>query len=143
MRVLHPPPAFVPGTQPSSNDNSVVMKLTKQGVSLLLCGDIEEDGIPWLMTWDEMLRSTVLKVPHHGSALGRWGRAFVERTQPEVAVISVGRLHHLPSPAILQDLEGTGAQILLTRRDGAITVRTDGTRLLVKTFRQQNETRNQ
>jgi len=135
MIVLHPPARFVPATEPSSNDNSLVMQVTKGHTSLLLCGDLEERGVPWLLRWDQRLRSTVLKVPHHGSALGPWGRALVEQVRPSTAVISVGRLHRLPAAAVLHDLEAVGAKTLLTRHAGAITIRTDGTRLLVDTYR--------
>jgi competence protein ComEC len=137
MMVLHPPPGFVPGTMPWSNDNSVVIKLVKQDVSLLFCGDLEERGLPWLMRWGHTLAATVLKAPHHGSALGSWGRSFIERVHPAVAVISVGRRQGFPSDDVLRDLAAVGAQVMLTRRDGAITLRTDGTRLMVKTLQSE------
>jgi len=135
MDVLHPPEGFVPGTDPASNDNSLVLKLTIGTVSFLLCGDLEEEGIPWILRGDERLRATVMKVPHHGSALGAWGRRFIERVHPSTAIVSVGRLHGLPSPAVVQDLAEVGAQVFLTRRDGAVTIRTDGQRLVVTAFR--------
>jgi len=135
MIILHPPPHFVPGTAPSSNDNSVVIKITMGKVNLLLCGDLEERGLPWLMRWNQALQAQILKVPHHGSALGPWGRSFVEQVHPDVAVISVGRAHHLPSTEVLHDLAEVGAWVFLTRRDGAITLRTDGIRLEIRVFR--------
>ncbi len=135
ITVMHPPPGWVPGTPPHSNDNSVVLKLTTGDVSVLLCGDVEEYGVPWLMAWGPALHSTVLKVPHHGSALGRAQRPFLEQVHPSLAVLSVGFLHHLPTKEVMQDLVAVGAKVLLTRRDGAITIRTDGTRLIVHTGR--------
>ena len=132
--VLHPPAGFVPGTAPSSNDNSVVLKVTDGQVSMLLCGDLEEQGVPWAMGWHQALRATVLKVPHHGSRLGPQERPFFELVHPELSVVSVGRLHHLPTPEVLADLQATGSQVLLTRDAGAVTIRTDGTRYQVTTF---------
>ncbi|MBI4323082.1 MAG: ComEC/Rec2 family competence protein [Candidatus Omnitrophica bacterium] len=155
MLVLHPPPGFVPGTEPSSNDNSVVMRLAKGDVSALLCADLETHGLPWVMRWGSAphrarhslasedgagsvggaLSSTVLKVPHHGSALGPLGAAFVEQVHPATAVISVGRRRGFPSEEVMEILERVGAHVLLTRRDGAVTIRTDGRRVEVHTFR--------
>jgi len=135
MLVLHPPPGFVPGTETSSNDNSVVMRLAKGDVSALLCADLETHGLPWVMRWGGLLSSTVLKVPHHGSALGPLGAAFVEQVHPATAVISVGRRRGLPSSEVVEELKRVGANILLTRRDGAVTIRTDGHRIEVHTFR--------
>ncbi|MBI3320577.1 MAG: DNA internalization-related competence protein ComEC/Rec2, partial [Candidatus Omnitrophica bacterium] len=105
LSALHPPAQFVPGTSPASNDNSLVVKVAKGSASLLLCGDLEERGVPWLMRWGPELHSTVLKVPHHGSALGEWQRRFFEQIHPELSVISVGRLHHLPAAGVLRDLD--------------------------------------
>ena len=155
MLVLHPPPGFVPQTEPSSNDNSVVMRLAKGDVSALLCADLETHGLPWVMRWGRAphrarhslasedgagsvggaLSSTVLKVPHHGSALGPRGAAFVEQVHPATAVISVGRRQGFPSAEVMEALERVGARVLLTRRDGAVTIRTDGRRIEVHTFR--------
>jgi competence protein ComEC len=135
INVLHPPRGLVPGVDPASNDNSIVLKLTKGSVSVLLCGDIEEAGLPWLLREQEALRSTGLKIPHHGSRLGAAGERFFEAVQPQIAILSVGRLHHLPSPETVQALRQAGAQIYSTREDGAIHLRTDGRRLEVTTFR--------
>lgn len=133
--VLHPPPGFVPGTAPESNDNSLVLKVTKGSVSVLLTADIEEAGLPWLMREGEALPSTVMKVPHHGSRLGQAGEQFFDAVRPRIAILSVGRLHHLPSAETLEALRRTGARILSTRDDGAIHLRTDGRQLEIRTFR--------
>ncbi|MBI4353940.1 MAG: DNA internalization-related competence protein ComEC/Rec2 [Candidatus Omnitrophica bacterium] len=137
MMVLHPPKGRVPGTRPESNDNSIVAKLMRGKVSWLLCADIEEAGLPWLLAWRETLHSTILKVPHHGSALGREGRRFAEQVRPSVALISVGRRHGLPATSTLDELNSVGSQIMSTREAGAVTIRTDGMRLLVTNYRKQ------
>ena len=135
LEVLHPPAGFVPGTEPKANDNSVVLKLTKGAVSLLLTGDLEEAGLPTLLGQPSELASTVLKVPHHGSALGELGPQFFRAVHPQFALISVGRLHHLPSAETLDALAQIHAKTLLTVHEGAIRVRTDGRRLIVTTTR--------
>ncbi|MBI3996622.1 MAG: DNA internalization-related competence protein ComEC/Rec2 [Candidatus Omnitrophica bacterium] len=133
--VLHPPDGFVPRTAPTSNDNSIVLKLTKGSVTLLLTGDLEARGAPWLLRTDAPLRSTVLKVPHHGSSLGAAGSPFFNAVHPQVALLSVGRLHHLPSADTVHALEAAGARLYSTRTDGAMALRTDGTRLHLRTFK--------
>lgn len=133
--VLHPPRDLVPDAPAKSNDNSVVLRLTQGDVSILLSGDIEERGLPWLLRSDAPLRSTVLKVPHHGSRLHQVGEAFFDAVQPRIAILSVGWMHHLPSAEIMDALERIGAARYLTRDDGAISLRTDGSQLHITTFR--------
>jgi competence protein ComEC len=135
IAVLHPPRGLLPGVPARSNDNSVVLKLTMGSVSVLLTGDLEEAGIPWLLGAPAAARSAVLKVPHHGSRLGEAGERLFRAVRPAVAVLSVGRAHRLPAPETIAALRSTGAAIYSTREDGAIRLRTDGRRLEVRTFR--------
>ncbi len=136
IEVLHPPAGFVPGTAPASNDNSLVLKLTYGQISIVLTGDVEEEGLPWLLRDPSVVRSTILKVPHHGSRLGEAGGAFFAAVRPSLAVLSVGRMHHLPASETLEAIAATGSKLLSTRDAGAISLRTDGRRLQVRTFRE-------
>ncbi len=136
--VLHPPAGLVPHTIPRSNDNCIVLKLTKAEVSILLTGDIEEAGLAALLQTHPSLRAAVLKVPHHGSRLGRIGEEFFSAVRPQLAIISVGRLHHLPSAEIMDALQHSGARLALTRDDGMVSLRTDGHRLEMRTVRHAN-----
>jgi competence protein ComEC len=135
IEVLHPPAGLVPNVRPASNDNSVVVRLTKGAVRIVLTGDIEEAGLPWLLRATGAQRAAVVKVPHHGSRLGASGERFFDALQPRLAILSVGRIHHLPAPETLQMLARTGARLYATRQDGAIHLRTDGRRLEVRTAR--------
>lgn len=141
IEVLHPPRGLVPGVRPESNDNSLVLKLTKGSVSILLTGDIEEAGLPWLLGAGQDLRAAALKVPHHGSRLGGAGEALLRQVNPTVALLSVGRAHGLPAPEIVRALERAGVGLYTTRWDGAIHARTDGRRLEVRTFRSRRRRR--
>ncbi len=136
IAVLHPPRGLVPGSPPVSNDNSIVLKLTKGSVSVLLFADIDEAGLPWLIRQGAAIRATVLKVPHHGSRLGAAGNQLFDAVQPRIALLSVGRLHHLPAPETVEALRRRGITLYSTRTDGAIRLRTDGRQLEVRTFRQ-------
>ena len=135
VQVLHPPAGLVPGVEPAGNDNSAVLRVTMGSVSMLLTGDIEEAGLPVLLRNAAGLRSDVLKVPHHGSRLGLAGEALLAAVRPEIAVLSVGRLHHLPARETLDQLARQDVPTLSTRDAGAIQLRTDGTRLQVRTFK--------
>ena len=126
VEALHPPSGFVPGTDPASNDNSLVLKLTFGACDMLLTGDLEEAGIPWLLRGQATMRSEVLKVPHHGSRLGGSGARLLAAVRPALAVLSVGREHHLPSAETVRALAQARALTLSTRQDGAVRLRTRG-----------------
>ena len=67
--------------------------------------------------------STILKVPHHGSA-DPAVREFVEAVSPSFAVVSVGaenRFGH-PTEEMLRELERVGAKVVRTDGEGAVTI---------------------
>lgn len=134
--VLHPPRGLVPGVAPRANENSIVLQVRDGDTTALLTGDLEEAGVPWLLGWGDRLWSTVLKVPHHGSALGRWDRPLLHQVRPKLAVVSVGWLHRLPAAVTIRDLHDEAGRVVLTRDVGAVTIVTDGRRACVRTFRQ-------
>ncbi len=140
IEVRHPPAGLMPGVLPDSNDNSVVLRVAMGRVSVLLCGDIEEAGLPWLLRAGTGGPTTVLKIPHHGSRLGQAGEAFFDAVRPRVAMLSVGRAHHLPAPETVQALQRRGTAIVSTRDDGAVSLRTDGRRLEIRTFTGRHHT---
>ncbi len=135
LYVVHPPMPRVGGTQSDLNNNSVCVKVQFGGVSFLLLGDMEGEGEAALLQAHHDLRSTVLKVPHHGGAASTTP-ALLEAVQPRLAVISVGEntFGH-PSGAVLKRLQERRIRVLRTDVSGAVTVRTDGRRLWVDTFR--------
>ena len=124
VEVLNPPDPRLRETGSDDNNNSVVLRLTYGGLSALLTGDIDRVGAARMGRLGEDLRSTFLKVPHHGSA-GAADRRFVEAVRPELAIISVGennRFGH-PSEEMLRELRRVGAKVMRTDEEGAITVK--------------------
>jgi competence protein ComEC len=129
-----------PGTpdwerQKVRNDDSIVLEIRWRDVSVLLTGDI---GAASERTNAAAIRPApqrVMKVPHHGSLTSSTA-GFLEAVRPTVAVFSVGRDNHFghPAPAVLERYRGTGAQIVRTDQDGAVTVSTDGWSMSVSTF---------
>jgi competence protein ComEC len=69
----------------------------------------------------------VLKVAHHGSKTST-SRELLDAWRPQLALISAGRGNAFghPTREVLERLEGAGARVLRTDRDGEITVTTNG-----------------
>ncbi len=120
--VLNPPEPLL-ASDSYENDNSVVLRLVDGDVSVLLAADIEEEGAARLAEYGDAIQSTILKVPHHGSA-GAAIPEFVDAVNPELAIISVGEHNPFghPSEEMVRELERVGAKIMRTDRDGAVTV---------------------
>jgi competence protein ComEC len=128
------PPGSLPATEAADNDASVVLRLGYGQVTFLLTGDLEEPGEARLLASGADLRSTVLKVSHHGSKTGTTAR-FVAAVAPAVAVISVGadnRFGH-PAPEVLERL--AGVPVYRTDQRGTVELASDGQRLWVNTER--------
>ena len=84
----------------------------------------------------------LLKVAHHGSSTATSDR-FLEMTQPEISVISVGDNNYgHPSEETLMKLEAAQSDVYRTDQCGAITVRigSDGT-FCIKTYLPLEESR--
>ena len=81
------------------------------------------------------LACDVLLVPHHGSRSSS-SPPFLAAVQPKIAVISAGwqNRFRLPHSTVMDDYQQMGCRILRTDRNGAIQIRTDGQRLIVKPF---------
>ena len=111
------------------NNHSMVLKIIYDSVSILFTGDIEKEAERYLVKYlqKEVLASTILKVPHHGSKNSN-SLVFLEAVQPEVSVISTRQTswYPLPAPSALKRLEALPTRIYRTDRDGAITLLTDG-----------------
>ena len=89
IEVLHPPETLMSGTNSDLNNASIVLKVIYGDVSFLLTGDIFVKAELEMLSRGVDVRSTVLKVPHHGSRTSS-SQEFVEQVGPSVAVISVG-----------------------------------------------------
>lgn len=119
----------------SSNNNSVVVKIVYNKISFLFTGDIENKPQKELLPFKNMLSSTVLKVPHHGSKNG-YEPEFIKLVNPEIVVIGVGRDNkfNLPDRQVLTNYEKRGANIYQTNKHGAVMISTNGKKFWVKTM---------
>jgi competence protein ComEC len=116
------------GPPPSSeNDGSLVLRIEWRGVVLLMTGDVGWRAEQALLDSGLPLRTSVLKVAHHGSRFGTTA-GFLAAAGPRFAVISVGARNPFrhPTPEALSRLAAAGARVYRTDRDGAVIVETDG-----------------
>ena len=118
------------------NNNSIVLRMEFGRVSFLFTGDIEREGEARILNSGIPLRSSVLKVPHHGGATSSTPD-FLDAVRPSLAVVSIDSRNPfgLPSPKALKRYEVRGIKVYRTGVDGAVTVATDGERLDISTFR--------
>jgi competence protein ComEC len=130
VAVLAPTGNYHPGAEPA-NDDSLVLHMTYGSTSVMLEGDAEEPVenamLAEAMLAGSNLKSTLLKVGHHGS-LTSTSPAFLARVAPQWAVVSAGphnRYGH-PRPEILSELERARARTFRTDIDGASCFLLDG-----------------
>jgi len=124
--VLWPGRTKLHGTRSNLNANSVVLRLVHGGNCFLFTGDAEEETEVRLMVRG-LEPCQVLKVPHHGSNHSSTDR-FLSKTQPTMAIISVGehnRYNH-PGEEALRRLERHGATVYRTDTQGALRFISDG-----------------
>jgi len=102
---------------------------------VLLSGDIEKETEDRLIREGYPIRADILKIPHHGSASSSTSR-FLETVMPTTAVLSVGErnIGRLPHPEVLRRYRQLGIKIFRTDRQGAITVVTDGEKIEITPF---------
>jgi competence protein ComEC len=135
--VFHPYPEFYTmyGNENIEADNdSLVLKIEGKNESFLFTGDIEEEAEEDVLHLGRWLKSSVIKVPHHGSRTSAY-EPFFDTVSPEVAVISVGREKFFghPHQEMLDTLNGS--KIFRTDLDGAIKISESERGLEAKTYK--------
>lgn len=121
VRVLHPGARGGGG----DNDRSLTLLLRYGPTTVLLPGDLEAEGERALVAaHGGALRSTILKVPHHGSRTSSTA-ALLDATAPRLAVISAGADNRFgfPHATVLEAYRRRGTFVRRTDRDGAVTLR--------------------
>lgn len=111
------------------NEGGIVARLVYGETSVLLMADtgfpVEEHLLQIASTSE--LKSTMLKVGHHGSRLSS-EESFVAAVAPQVALISVGahNTYGHPTPQTLSTLAALNIPVLRTDKEGTIVFKSDG-----------------
>ena len=116
-----------------ANGASIVLEVRFGAFSALLTGDAPAASEARFLDGVLSPSTQVLKVGHHGSRTST-SHELLERTNPETALISVGRRNRFghPDPRVLSRLAEGGAQIFRTDVNGILTIRarSDGSHVL-------------
>ena len=104
------------------NDDSIVLRLTLSGDSILFTGDAEVPSQQDMLEDGDPIQADVLKVPHHGGDTS--DPAFLDGTTAAVAVVSVGpNTYGHPNPSLMDSLHAAGMTVYRTDMAGELTVR--------------------
>jgi competence protein ComEC len=120
LRVLWPPPELLSQSVPGEDPNSlaVVMEARWRDFTMLLTADAEAETVPL-----DPGPVDVLKVAHHGSDDAGLG-ALLDRTRPQLAVISVGddNPYGHPTRGTLSTLAAHRVPTLRTDEEGDVVL---------------------
>lgn len=120
----------------SSNENelSMVLRLSYGRTSFLLTGDIGLEAEQDILENMKLIKSNILKSPHHGS-LSSSSEEFLSAVNPSIIIICVGEnnRYNFPNPIILQRYKEQGATLYRTDTHGAIEITSDGQKFSIKT----------
>ena len=110
-----------------ANDYSAVLHLKYGSTSFLFTGDAESESESDMIASGVDLKSTVLKVGHHGSNSST-SDAFLNAVNPKYAVITVGtNSYGHPTSGVLNRLNQHGVSVLRTDTSGTIVATSNGT----------------
>jgi competence protein ComEC len=104
------------------NDRSCVLKVMTQNQSILLTGDIEKGAEQSLLTTSpELLNSSIILVPHHGS-LTSSSKEFVKRVNAKYALypVGMGNRYGFPKSDILKRYAAQGSENIVVAYSGAL-----------------------
>lgn len=116
------------------NNTSLVFKLTYGSFTVLFTGDtnIKSERI-LTKTYGEKLKSTILKVPHHGDIYTANTNSFIKKVSPQVAVILDNQYMNF---IISSKYRRNKAKLLYRNSAGYIKINSDGNNYSIeeKTF---------
>ncbi len=111
------------------NDQSIVLRAEYEKISFMITGDQEIPAEKDLLSYHgtSALKSTVLKMGHHGSSTSS-GTSFLNAVSPDYGVISCGtdNSYGHPHKETISRLEKMGIVYYRTDLQGTVTFYTDG-----------------
>ena len=131
LKVLSPEPGCT-AKGDSANNASLVLKLVYGETEILFTGDAESEVEEKLLAESGDISADVLKIAHHGSSTST-GKAFLDKVDPEAAVISVGKNNFgHPSDKTLGLIEQGEISCFRTDECGAVLLSSDGHKIRLK-----------
>lgn len=105
------------------NNNALVEQLVYNKFSCLFTADVEKEGEEKILEEGTEIKSTILKVGHHGSK-NSTTENFLKKVSPQIALIGVGKnnLFGHPSDEAINRLQKFGTKIYRTDLNGEITI---------------------
>ena len=136
LEVLAPESPLISGSRSDANANSIVLRLTHGELSLLLTGDAEEPTERLLLRKPERLKSTLLKVAHHGSRHSTH-RSFLGAVAPVAAIVSCGveNKYGHPHEQTLERLAALNIGVFRTDLHGTVSLESTGRDWKIRTTR--------
>lgn len=114
------------------NLSSVVMKLRYNDFSILFTGDVYKKGEEELINkYGDVLKSTILKVPHHGDYYTSNKRQFLEKINPKVAI---GQNPIGFKPITKLRYRSLDIPLLRAEKSGYLLINTDGHEYFLNCF---------
>ena len=122
-----------------TNNTSIVLRITYGATSFLFTGDAELEVEQALINSGASLKSTVLKVGHHGSSTSS-SYGFLWHVMPKYAVISVGKGNSYghPTENVLSRLRDAGTKLFRTDMQGDIIATSNGSSVSFSVSRNAN-----
>lgn len=110
-----------------TNNTSIVIRIVYGDTSFLFTGDAEQETEEKILESGQDIKSTVLKVGHHGSSTST-SQAFLDAVSPTYAVISCGKDNSYghPHSETLAKLASAGVEVFRTDELGDIYCTSDG-----------------
>ncbi len=117
-------------------NDSLLVRISQGRHSFLLTGDAEQDQENELLEQAAVPLADVLKVAHHGSKTSTQD-TLLDAVRPAFALISVGyeNFFRHPHPSVLARIAERHIAVMRTDLVGVVSIRTDGVRFQVSTFR--------
>ena len=121
-------------SEEDKNSNSVALRASAEGVSVLITGDATVDEEAQVLEKHGDLKADILKVGHHGSSTST-SEEFLRAVSPSIAVISCGEgnAYGHPHYSTLTRLREAGAEVWRTDKSGTVTVYVENGKIMVKT----------
>ena len=122
----------------NENDNGIILYIVYKGFSSILMADCEANSIYDIKKYVKK-PVNIIKIGHHGS-YNSVNYTYLDYLKPQLAIISVGKQGYKyghPNNQTLEELKEFNVKTLRTDKDFAVTISSDGTNYIYKTYKNQ------